>query len=85
MVLLIKMDFLSMKRMKRMGDRAFRIACWFMYDDCECDIDVAERTVLYGAKEPHRGDCTNEPFTCMRCCYEEAVKLAHRIRPVIEG
>ena len=76
----MKMDFSSMT-----NDKAFRIACWFIVDDCDCDIDRAVELIVGAKDNPHRGDCTQEPFTCVRCCYEDSVKLADKIRPVIEG
>ncbi len=61
-------------------DNALTIAWWFMYDDCECELEQAIKHLEGASKEKHGGDCTNMAYTCMRCQYEDAEKLAERIR-----
>jgi len=39
--------------------------------------------VRAGKDEPHSGDCTKQSWTCMRCCYDEAMKMVPAIKDVL--
>ena len=67
-----------------MHEHAFALACWFLYDDCDYDIDHAVKIYLSVKNDEHRGDCTKEPFTCLRCQYEDAMILAKKIEPYLD-
>lgn len=61
-------------------DKALKIAWWIIFDDCECDLDAALVVLPDAIKADHRGDCTKEAFTCVRCLADQAEEMARRIR-----
>ncbi len=55
-----------------------------------CNLDEGQppdaefgRRIMSHAESPHRGDCTKEPFTCVRCLYMDEARRAETVLSLI--
>ena len=50
----------------------------------DASMEYGERMINTGREAEHSGDCTKEPWTCLRCLREEHMKMAERLEANLE-
>ena len=56
-----------------------------MDEGLELDNPWGHRLIGPNRDAPHKGDCTKDPFTCVRCLYITETTRAEELLKAIEG
>lgn len=59
--------------------RQEKIATALLAADDETHLEHAENNINAGRDAEHAGDCTKQPWSCIRCRYEDYMKFAERL------
>lgn len=64
--------------------RQEQIAAALLAADDEVSIQHGEKMINLGRDAVHSGDCTKEPWTCIRCRYDDCMRCALELESNLE-